>query len=68
MVQHSDKDIDFQSRVLEKLKIEVDKKNADGSNYGLLTDRVNTNKREQQIRDTGEVYPTWTSLSNAIAR
>jgi hypothetical protein len=64
MVQHADKDIDFQSRVLEKLKIEVEKKNADGSNYGLLTDRVRINKGEKQIygtqvtyTDQGQAYP-----------
>lgn len=64
MVQHSDKDIDFQSRVLEKLKIEVENKNADGRNYGLLTDRVKINKREEQIYGTqvtytaqGQAYP-----------
>ena len=64
MIQHSDKDIDFQSRVLEKLKVEVDNKNADGSNYGLLTDRVKINKGEKQIYGTqvtytidGQAYP-----------
>jgi hypothetical protein len=64
MVQHSDKDIDFQSRVLEKLKIEVENNNADGSNYGLLTDRVKINKGEKQIYGTqvtynaqGQAYP-----------
>jgi hypothetical protein len=64
MVQHSDKDIDFQSRVLEKLKTEVDNNNADGSNYGLLTDRVKINKGEKQIYGTqvtynvqGQAYP-----------
>jgi hypothetical protein len=45
MVQHSDSDPAFQSLVLEKLKIEVDNKNADASNYGLLTDRVKINSR-----------------------
>jgi hypothetical protein len=40
MVQHSDRDTEFQARVLEKLKIEVENKNADGRNFGLLTDRV----------------------------
>ena len=64
MVQHSDRDIDFQSRVLEKLEIEVENKNADGSNYGLLTDRVKINKGEKQIYGTqvtynaqGQAYP-----------
>jgi hypothetical protein len=64
MVQHSDKDIDFQSRVLDKLKVEFENKNADGSNYGLLTDRVKINKGEKQIYGTqvtynaqGQAYP-----------
>lgn len=64
MVQHSDSDIKFQSRVLEKLKMEVENKNADGSNYGLLTDRVKINKGEKQVYGTqvtytasGQAYP-----------
>jgi hypothetical protein len=64
MAQHADSDIEFQSRVLEKLKQEVDRKNADGTNYGLLTDRVRINKGERQIYGTqvtyneqGQAYP-----------
>jgi len=64
MVQHSDKDLEFQSRVLEKLKIEVENKNADGRNFGLLTDRVKINSGENQIYGTqvrynsiGQAYP-----------
>lgn len=64
MVQHCDKDIAFQSRVLEKLKIEVGKNNAAGSNYGLLTDRVKINSGSKQIygtqvtyTDQGQAYP-----------
>jgi len=64
MVQHCDHDIDFQSKVLEKLKIEVANNNASGANYGLLTDRVNINKGEKQIYGTqvtyterGQAYP-----------
>lgn len=64
MVQHCDADPAFQSRVLEKLKIEVDNKNADGSNYGLLTDRVKINTGQKQIYGTqvtynslGQAYP-----------
>ncbi len=64
MVQHCDHDVEFQSIVLEKLKQEVNKKNADGSNYGLLTDRVRINKGEKQIYGTqvtyngqGQAYP-----------
>ncbi len=64
MVQHSDKDLQFQSGVLEKLKIEVENKNADGRNFGLLTDRVKINSGEKQIYGTqvrynslGQAYP-----------
>jgi hypothetical protein len=64
MIQHCDSDPAFQSRVLEKLKIEVDNKNADGSNYGLLTDRVKINTGEKQVYGTqvsynslGQAYP-----------
>ena len=71
MVQHCDSDIAFQSRVLEKLKIEVDNKNADGSTYGLLTDRVKINNGEKQIYGTqvtynslGQAYPK--SLADSL--
>ena len=50
--------------VLEKLKIEVDNKNADGSHYALLRDRVNLNTGRKQIygtqvdyNDLGQAYP-----------
>ena len=71
MVQHCDSDQAFQSRVLEKLKIEVDNKNADGSTYGLLTDRVKINNGEKQIYGTqvtynslGQAYPK--SLADSL--
>ncbi len=65
MVQHSDHNPIFQSRVLEKMKIEVDKKNANSSSYGLLVDRVNLNTGKAQIygtqvrynMKTGQPYP-----------
>ena len=64
MVQHCDSDPDFQSRVLEKLKIEMKNKNADGRNFGLLTDRVKLNTGGKQIYGTqvtynslGQAYP-----------
>lgn len=56
MVQHCDFDPDFQSRVLEKLKGQVEMKNADGRNFGLLTDRVNLNKGKKQIYGTQVTY------------
>ena len=65
MVQHSDHNPDFQKEVLEKMKIEVDKGNADPSNYGLLVDRVKLNKGQAQVygtqvrynMHTGQAYP-----------
>jgi hypothetical protein len=64
MVQHCDSDPAFQSRVLEKLKIEVDNKNANGADYGYLMDRVKINTGEKQIYGTqvtynalGQAYP-----------
>lgn len=65
MVQHSDHNPEFQGRVLEKMKIEVDKNNANSSSYGLLVDRVNLNTGKAQIygtqvtynMNTGQAYP-----------
>ncbi|MGO4919164.1 DUF6624 domain-containing protein [Maribacter spongiicola] len=65
MVQHSDHKPEFQSRVLEKMKIEVDKSNANSGSYGLLVDRVNLNTGKAQIygtqvtynMNTGQAYP-----------
>tara|TARA_R110002033_G_scaffold66262_1_gene117382 strand:- start:63 stop:749 length:687 start_codon:yes stop_codon:yes gene_type:complete len=65
MVQHSDHNPTFQKQVLEKMKIEVDRKNAKPSNYGLLVDRVNLNTGKAQIygtqvrynMNTGQAYP-----------
>ena len=49
MVQHSDHNPNFQKKVLEKMKIEVEKGNTDRSNYGLLVDRVNINTGKPQV-------------------
>lgn len=65
IVQHSDFDPQFQKRVLEKMKKELAKRNADPGNYGLLVDRVALNTGHQQIYgtqlaynpDTGQAYP-----------
>jgi hypothetical protein len=64
MIQHCDSDPAFQSRVLEKLKIEVEKVNADVRHIGLLTDRVKINIGEKQVYGTqvtynsmGQAYP-----------
>lgn len=65
MAQHCDFDPQFQSIVLEKLKQQVEIENADGRNFGLLTDRVNLNSGKKQVygtqvtyvRETGQAIP-----------
>lgn len=65
IVQHSDHNPDFQQSVLDKMKIEVEKQNADPSSYGLLVDRVNLNTGKQQVYgtqvdyniETGQAFP-----------
>jgi hypothetical protein len=58
MVQHSDHDPEFQKKLLEKMKMEVDKENAGPSEYGLLVDRVNLNTGKAQIYGTQVTYNT----------
>ncbi|QEG20448.1 DUF6624 domain-containing protein [Mariniblastus fucicola] len=65
IVQHSDHDSKFQNEVLKKMKVEVDRGNADSKEYGLLVDRVKLNTGESQIygtqvdfdHDTCQAYP-----------
>ncbi|MGD0756288.1 MAG: DUF6624 domain-containing protein [Bacteroidales bacterium] len=64
MVQHCDFAPDFQLRVLQSMKIEVEKNNADPGNYAYLTDRELINTGKQQIFGTqitynsiGQAYP-----------
>ena len=56
MVQHSDHNPNFQKEVLEKMKVQVEKQNAEPSNYGLLVDRVNLNTGKPQIYGTQDDY------------
>lgn len=56
IVQHSDHHPDFQQSVLKKMKIEVEKQNADPSTYGLLVDRVNLNTGKKQVYGTQVDY------------
>jgi len=65
MVQHADHVPEFQKEVLEKMKIEVDKKNAEPSNYGLLVDRVNLNTGQNQIYGTQVSYNLTTGQAYA---
>lgn len=56
MVQHSDHVPDFQNQVLKKMKIEVEKGNADSQSYALLVDRVKINTGQPQIYGTQLAY------------
>lgn len=64
MVQHSDHNPKFQKKVLQKMKLEVEKGNASPKNYAYLVDRVKLNTGQQQIYGTqfsynelGQAYP-----------
>lgn len=56
IVQHSDHNPDFQQSVLDKMKIEVEKQNADPTTYGLLLDRVSLNTGKKQVYGTQVDY------------
>lgn len=63
LVQHQDNHLEYQKEVLALMKIEVDKKNASGTYYAYLTDRVLVNSNEEQefgtqmrINDAGTSY------------
>lgn len=58
MVQHCDKWPDFQNRVLEDMKKQVDKGNANPQNYAYLTDRVFVNTGRKQVYGTQVTYNT----------
>ncbi|MBB5395306.1 DUF6624 domain-containing protein [Mucilaginibacter sp. AK015] len=66
MVQHCDKWPAFQQQVLEAMKPEVLKKNADAKNFAYLTDRVNLNTGKKQVYGTQMTYNT--KLCQAIPR
>jgi hypothetical protein len=52
LIQHSDKDPKFQEAVLSEMKKHVERKNANGTDYAYLIDRVNLNTGKQQIYGT----------------
>ncbi len=52
LVQHADKDPQFQAKVLPALKKQVDKKNAAPRLYAYLLDRVKVNQGEKQVYGT----------------
>ncbi|MCB0373318.1 MAG: hypothetical protein KDD31_09940 [Muricauda sp.] len=64
LVQHSDHDPEFQKKVLDAMKIEVDKRNASPKYYAFLVDRVNLNMGKEQVYGTqfdynemGQAFP-----------
>lgn len=52
LVQHADRHPDFQAKVLDSMKIEVNKNNASNINYAYLFDRVNVNSGKPQLYGT----------------
>jgi len=58
MVQHCDKTPAFQQQVLDAMKVELAKNNADGKNYAYLIDRVNLNTGKKQLFGTQLRYNT----------
>ena len=52
LIQHQDHRIAFQDSVLKKMKPEVDKGQASGTDYAYLTDRVKVNTGELQVYGT----------------
>lgn len=62
LVQHCDHNPAFQNEVLQKMKLEVTKNNANAENYAFLTDRVKINTGEKQI------YGTQVAFNSKIAQ
>jgi hypothetical protein len=56
MVQHSDADLAFQKEVLPLMEKQVQHKNAGGSNYAYLVDRILVNKGNKQLYGTQITY------------
>lgn len=52
LVQHQDRFPELQRKVLKLMKVEIDKENADKSNFAYLTDRVAVNANEPQVYGT----------------
>jgi hypothetical protein len=55
MVQYSNHNLTFRSRVFEKMKIEVDESSPNPSSYSLLADQVNLNTGKYKFI---EIYRT----------
>lgn len=52
LVQHSDADVNFQSKMLPLIKKQVDKKQASGKEYAFLYDRIHLNRGGEQLYGT----------------
>jgi len=58
ITQHCDKNVAFQQRVLDSMKLAVVKHNANPQNYAYLTDRVLINTGKKQLYGTQVTYNT----------
>lgn len=56
IAQHSDKNINYQKKVLKKLKVAVEQNNAAASNYAYLYDRIQINSNKKQLYATQVTY------------
>lgn len=56
IIQHYDQNVPFQEKILEQMKIEVNKGNASNKKYAYLVDRVFKNKGEKQLYGTQVQY------------
>jgi hypothetical protein len=52
LMQHQDEHPDFQEKVLDMMKVEVDKNKASSKNYAYLVDRVRVNTKKPQVYGT----------------
>jgi hypothetical protein len=52
LIQHSDQDVAFQSKMLGLIKKQVYKKQVNGYNYAMLFDRVQLNNGKEQLYGT----------------
>ena len=56
LIQHADADVNFQAEMLPLIKEQVDKKQANGSEYAFLYDRIQINKGGEQLYGTQVEY------------
>lgn len=67
-VQHCDKDLEFQEKVLKLMKKELKNKNANSENYAYLKDRVNINSGKAQIYGTQVEYQNRTAVPKNLTQ